>query len=745
MLTLPDGIDFVLLHDRAENFRGRMELLTKNGLIGLALVLLLLSLFLEIRLAFWVAVGIPTAFMGAMMLLPYTGAAISMVSMFAFIVALGIVVDDAIVVGENIYEHRQQGLGHLDAAIQGARDIAVPLAFSILTNIVAFLPLALADAPLARFFFVIPLVVTLAFAFSWLEALFILPAHLAGGHSRMRWAPPLSWIFAAFGLIERVIFKPTQRAFAGGLEGFTRLVYGPMLRLALSWRLVTVALMLAIFLGALGWVLSGRMGFGLFPPIPRDFSQAIVRMPVGSPIEVTQQARDRVVAAAERLIEANGGEEVALGVRSRIRDTTINVRVYLPPAESRPISTREFTSMWRKELRGIPTARSVSFRSSWGGPGATSLEIRLTHTDTGVLEQAAAVLAEELQAYPQVRDTDDGFRPGKDQLEFRITEAGRALGLTSAEVAGQVRSAFFGVEALSQQKGRNEESVRVRRPASERQSEADIETLLIRTPDGGTVPLYEIAEIERSRADAGIDREAGGRIVSVTANVEPRSETSQVLAAVTRDVLPRLLEDHPGLSYSLEGRQASQRQTMSQLLIWSGIALIVIYGLLAIPFRSYFQPAVIMCAIPFGFVGAVIGHHIMGYQLSVISIFGIIALSGVVINAGIVMLDYANKRRAEGVAAAEAIHMAGMRRFRPILLTTITTFCGLAPMIFETSRQAMFLIPMAISLGYGILFATVIVLFLIPALYLVLEDAKAGTRWIFGFEPEEPKAQIPAE
>jgi multidrug efflux pump subunit AcrB len=350
----------------------------------------------------------------------------------------------------------------------------------------------------------------------------------------------------------------------------------------------------------------------------------------------------------------------------------------------------------------------------------------LSHSDVNVLSQAAGVLAARLGEFQSVRDPDDGFTPGKAQLEFRLNEAGRSLGLTSEDVARQVRSAFFGVEALAQQDGRNEVTVRVRLPEPERRSEADIETLLIRTPDGGEVPLYEVAGVERGRADAVIARENGMRIVTVSANIEPNDQTNQVLAAVTADILPQLQQDYPGLGYSLEGRQATQRDTMNSFMSFSiPLALIIIYGLLAIPFRSYVQPAIVMTAIPFGFAGAVIGHLIMGMSLSIISVFGIIALSGVVINSALVMIDYANKARAAGATPFDAIWRAGVRRFRPILLTTMTTFGGLAPMIFETSRQAKFLIPMAVSLGYGIVFATVVVLFLIPCLYMILEDLRS--------------------
>ncbi|MEM9139182.1 MAG: efflux RND transporter permease subunit, partial [Pseudomonadota bacterium] len=538
--------------------------------------------------------------------------------------------------------------------------------------------------------------------------------------------------------------NPVQRFFSNGLKGLINRVYAPVLKLALSARYVTVALMIAILMAAIAWVESGRMGWGLFPPVPRDYSKAVISMPVGTSDAVTIEARERVVAAAQRVVDANGGDRLGQGIRATINGTQIDVRTFLTPPDVRTMDTRAFTSAWRKELGPLASARSVRFESSWGGPGGSSLEIRLDHADTGVLEAAAADLAKSLSDFKPIRDVDDGFAPGNAQLEFRLTEAGRSLGLTSADVAAQVRAAFIGVEALSQQEGRNEIEVIVRRPAAERASEYAIEQLLITTPDGGTVPLFEVARVERGRADSRIARENGRRVVSVTANVEPRRETNQVVAAVTAETLPQLQADYPGLGYALEGRQATQSEFLFSFALFSApLALIIIYGLLAIPFRSYVQPLVIMAAIPFGFVGAVLGHHIMGYSLSVISVFGIIALSGVVINAGIVMLDYANKARAAGETARDAIFAAGLRRFRPILLTSMTTFGGLAPMIFETSRQAQFLIPMAISLGYGIVFATVIMLFLIPALYLVLEDAKAALRWVIN--PDDPGPTPPGD
>ena len=579
---------------------------------------------------------------------------------------------------------------------------------------------------IGKIFYAIPVVVSLAFIMSWIEALFILPAHLAHGDGKkVRLYPPISWVAALLGWIERRVFGPLQWVFAGTLEWVTRNLYGRLIRLAINWRYVTIALCAAVFSIALAYVMSGRMGFGLFPPVPRDYAKAVVNMPVGAPLEVTLDARDRLIAAAQSVVDANGGDDLSIGIEASVDVTDADVRVYLTPPEIRPMQTAEFVSAWREAAGVIPSARSMQFESSWGGPGGTNITIRLSHPDTDTLARAAAALASELSEYGPVRDARDGFAPGKAQLEFTLTEAGRSLGLTSASVAAQVRAAFFGVEALRQQDGRNEITVRLIRPEDERRSQADIETMLIRTPDGGSVPLFEVATVVNSRADSIITREESQRVVSVTANVEPRKETAQVIAAATQEILPQLQIDYPGLSFSLEGRQATRKQAMKDLIYYSMISLIVIFGLLAIPFRSYFQPLIICLTIPFGFVGSVIGHEIMGYGLSLISIFGIVALSGVLINAGIVMIDYANKERLKGITAHDAIVSAGIRRFRPILLTTVTTFCGLAPMIFETSRQAKFLIPMAISLGYGIVFATLIVLFLIPAMYMMLEDVKS--------------------
>ncbi|MEA3368303.1 MAG: efflux RND transporter permease subunit, partial [Planctomycetota bacterium] len=391
-------------------------------------------------------------------------------------------------------------------------------------------------------------------------------------------------------------------------------------------------------------------------------------------------------------------------------------------------------SLWREEAGPIPGLESIRFEADAIGPSrGKSLTVELNHRDIPTLDRASADLAATLATFPNCKDIDDGYTPGKEQLNFTLKPEGHSLDLTVRAVARQVRDAFYGAEALRQQRQRNEIKVMVRRPEEERISEADIEDLLIRTPAGTDVPLPQVANVERGRAYTNITRREGRRTVQVTADVVPMGETGQVMAMLNKEVLPALAEKYPGLDSGYEGKQADLRESISELLTTFSIAMLAIYALLAIPFRSYVQPLIVMVAIPFGGIGAVFGHLLMGYDLSLISLMGLVALSGVVVNDSLVLIDYANRLRREGAGAMEAIHQAGIRRFRPIMLTTLTTFGGLAPMIFETSIQARFLIPMALSLGYGIVFATTITLVLVPSLYLGIEDVKraGAAAWRF--------------
>jgi len=709
---LPPGVRFSIQRDMSEIYRQRLELLLRNAFLGLVLVLLLLSLFLEIKLAFWVTMGIPTSFLGALLFLPAMDVTINMVSMFAFIVALGIVVDDAIVAGENIYEYRQRGMGLVRAAVLGARDVAIPISFSILTNIVAFLPMMVVPGVMGKIWRTIPLVVVTVFTISWVEALFILPAHLA--HAKR----------AGKTALGRGIHHLQQR-FSEGFHRAIHAVYGPFLDWCVRHRYLTTAAALGLLAVVAGYVFGGRIGMVLMPRVEADQADVTAVLPVGSPMARAEAVRDRLVAAARAVAEAHGGDQLLEGIFALIDENSVQVTAYITDPEVRPISTTAFTNLWRQRVGPIVGLESIRFQSDRGGPGSgAALTIELSHRHIETLDRASADLAAILATFPNTKDIDDGFTPGKEQLNFTLKPEGHSLGLTVAEVARQVRSAFYGAEALRQQRGRNEIKVKVRLPESERISEADIEDLMIRTPAGRDVPLRQVANVRRGRAYTAITRREGRRTVQVTADVIPIGETGQVMATLNREVLPALADKYPGLSYGYEGRQADFRESTEKLLGTFLLAMLAIYALLAIPFRSYMQPLIVMMAIPFGGIGAVFGHLLMGYDLSVISLMGLVALSGVVVNDSLVLMDYANTLRRKGLTAPQAIHQAGVRRFRPIMLTTLTTFGGLAPMIFETSRQARFLIPMALSLGFGILFATAITLIIVPSLYLILEDAK---------------------
>ena len=710
---LPDGIDYAINRDMSKIYKQRLQLLLKNAAIGLFLVLLLLSLFLEFSLAFWVVMGIVTAFIGALLFLPFTGATINMVSMFAFIVALGIVVDDAIIAGENIYENRQNGMTYLEAAIQGAREIAVPVSFAIVTNIMAFIPILFVPGFLGKVWFVIPLVVITVFVISWVEALFILPAHIARTRTRT-------------GSSRLAFWHDRQLWFSQYFLTMVNQYYGPVLHACLRARYLTVAACVALLLVVIAYVASGRMGLILMPKIESDRAVASAVLPYGSPLERVEQVRRRLLDLAYEVAAENGGADLVEGIFSIINENRIEVIMYLTRPGVRPLGTAAVTRLWREKTGTLPGLEALRFESDRGGPGrGPAVTVELSHHNVDVLDQAGQVLAERLLQFDSVTDVDSGFASGKEQLNFKLTAEGRSLGLTAQEVARQVRNAFYGAEALRQQRGRNEVKVMVRLPEVERVREYNIEELLIRTPSGGNVPLLQIAEVERGRAYATISRRDGRRTINVTAEVEPLDQSNQVVTTIKQDILPGLLSDYPHLGYSFEGRQSSFRESVEFLIIGFFVALICSYIVLAIPLRSYVQPVIVMSAIPFGIVGAVMGHALMAYNISIISMMGVVALAGVVVNDSLIMIHYANAQREQRQGVYAAIHAAGIRRFRPILLTTLTTFGGLAPMIFETSRQARFMIPMAISLGYGILFTTLIILVLVPCLYLIVEDIRA--------------------
>ncbi len=711
--SLPENIIFSIYNDRSDLYRQRLELLLRNGTFGLILVLLTLGLFMEARLAFWVAMGIPISISGSFLILQYLGGSINMVSLFAFIITIGIIVDDAIVVGENIYYKREQGLPPLQASIEGVREMSTVVTFAVITNIIAFVPLLFVPGSTGKFFSILPAVVVAVFLISLVECLFVLPAHLA--YTRREQTSRL----IAF-------FNAVPHRFEKGLKKFTDRVYSPLIRAAVVNRYLTALIFLAILVVAYAYWDSGRIDFSFRPKIQTDRIDAEVTLPFGAPIEDVRHIATLIEQGGLRAIEKAGGRDILKGIMTDIGRrgaNTAEINFNLVPQKDRSITTREFSVLWRNEVGDIAGLESLFFDYLVGPGGSAAVNVELTHPDPDTLERAASDLAAAIAEYEGVTDIDDGFARGKMQFDFTMREEGRSLGLTASDLGSQVRHAFYGAEALRQQRGRDEVKVKVRLPESERTSLYTMEELMIRTPDGGEIPLIRAAKLSRGRAYTEINRVDGKRVLNITANVVPGiANEHKIMASLKSGFLPELIAKYPGLKYSFEGRQRETRKALDHMFYGLGFALLFIFILLAALFRSYMQAIFIMTTILFGIASALAGHVIMGYDLSIISLFGMIALCGIVINGGLVLTVTANRIRDGGETSIEAVIKSGIRRLRPILLTSVTTFIGLAPMIFETSVQARFLIPMALSLGYGILFTTFVILLLTPSLYAIHHD-----------------------
>ena len=715
--ALPPGVKTAIIADRSEIYRDRVSLLVRNGCIGLVLVLVFLGLFLQPSLAFWVSMGIPISFLGSFLFLPGFDISINMISLFAYIITLGIVVDDAIVVGENIYEHRLHGDDCTRASIMGAREVAMPVVFSVLTTVAAFGPMLFVQGDWGKVMRNIPIVVIVVLMISLFESLFILPAHLSRVRATTACVPRRTGGLARF-----------QRFMAEGIVTFAEKVYGPAVGWCIRNRWQTLAVGVAILLVTVGYVRGGRIPFTLMPSAEADWVNVEAVLPFDAPLEQTQRVRRIIEEACATVIQASGEETLSEGLISMITDAhNLRFTLLLSPADARTMSVQEITNAWREATGEIAGLESLRFESAQVGPHrGRPLVIELSHRDMEVLEKASARLARSLEGYEGIIDVDDGFALGKPQRDFTILPTGRSLGLTPAEIGRQIRAAVYGAEALEQQRGRDTVTVAVRLPESERTSEQTIQDLILRTPSGGEIPLTVAARVENGRSYTSINRTQGKRTITVSADIAPgRTDLNKVLAALEGDELPALMGHYPGLSYTFGGEKKQGQESFNSLLTGFALALLVMYCLVAIPFKSYAQSLVVLLAIPFGFVGALIGHILFGYALSLMSMFGVVALAGVVINDSLVLVHKANALRNEGLPVEEAVQKAGIRRFRPIILTSLTTFLGLAPMIFEPSLQARFLIPMALSLGFGVLFATLITLLLVPAFYLIELDLKA--------------------
>lgn len=708
--VLPAGAGITIVDDDAKNYQKRLGLLLSNAFIGLLLILIIMSLFLQFKLAFWVVAGIPSAFLGAMLFLPLFDVSINMVSMFGFIVALGIVVDDAIIAGENIYSHMEEGMSFQQAAICGANEVAKPLTFAILTNIVAFLPLLLLPGSMKLLFGAIPVVVVICFAVSWVEALFILPSHLAHIDNKIPSA------------IEKQ-FNKVQQWCNRGLTCFINVYYLPLLKRCLHWPSLVLAIASGIFIIVIAYALSGKMGFSLYPKMDGRWIKASYEISETTTETKAIALRDRLENNAKHFLKTEQLEDAVVSIRGVIRDNSVEVAILLVESEDRTYSTEQVKNLWRENAGDLWQYGKLRFSGVRRGSNeveAAALTIELRHSDSNILAAASKDTVNFLNETAFVVATINSMEEGKPQWKLSLNENGRSLGLTAADLSAQMRAALYGARAQRQHRLRNEVTTLVRLPANERADVNQIESLLIRTKAGGYAPLSSVANINKILAPSYIRRRGGQRIEKVGAEILPEENIPAVAQRVKNQLLPELEGRYPGIKVVFGGNQEQIAESVSRLELGTGFALVSIYILLAIAFRSYLQPVVIMAIIPFGAVGAILGHMILGYSLSVVSLMGMLALAGVVVNDSLILVEYANKKYQQGDNAMKAIIEACQRRIRPILLTTITTFCGLAPMVFETSRQAQFVVPMAVSLGFGILFTTLVCLLVLPSLYVVI-------------------------
>ncbi len=733
---LPKGVSLALWEDDTLILKDRMNLLKRNAYIGLVLVFLCLTLFLNMRLAFWTTMGIPISFLGAFWLIPHFDVSINMISLFAFIMSLGLVVDDAIVVGENIFAYRQQGLDRTTAAVKGVREMAMPVTLAILTTMFAFLPLAYTLGIMGKILRAMPVVVISVLGISLVEALLILPAHLS---SKANWN--------RFPLV-RLTNKINQTTHRG-LTWFVNGPFAAFVERAVKWRYVTLATGIAVFLVTIGFIAGGFIKFVFFGTVEADNMIATLEMPLGTPVERTKEVTERIERAALQALEEfdskrpeqpslmkhmsvtvgahpmatrTGAVQVDIGTAAQSHLGEVNVE--LLGAEERDLSSVAIKNRWRELVGEIPGVSSLTFMAEFSTTG-NPIEVELSHKDFEKLLLASEKLKRILRDYTGVSDIADDFETGKVELKLELKDTGRTLGLTLSDLAKQVRQGFYGDEAQRIQRGRHDIRVMVRYPEDERKSLADVENMRIRLPDGTEIAFNTVAEVRYGRGYSTIKRVDRRRVVTVSADVnEDVANAAEINADLSAAVLPRLQSEFQGLQYRFAGEQRERNESLGSLIPNFGIALMAIYALLAVQFRSYSQPAIVMSAIPFGIVGATLGHLLMGFNLSILSMFGIVALAGVVVNDSLIMIDLINRERTSGIEMTSVLRDCAIRRFRPIMLTTLTTFCGLLPMIMEESLQARFLVPMAISLAFGVMFATCITLVLVPSLYMILEDVK---------------------
>jgi multidrug efflux pump subunit AcrB/outer membrane scaffolding protein for murein synthesis (MipA/OmpV family) len=727
----PSGVELIELRDETQLLRERVNLLLRNGAFGFALVFLFLVLMLDLRLAVWVSAGIATAFMGGIMLFGVLGVTITMISLFGLIIVLGLVVDDAIVIGENIDAEQQGGTAGDVAARRGAQRMLAPVVVGVLTTVAAFAPLLVTGGTFGDITRAIPLVVISVLLVSVLEAFCILPSHLSHGKPWSR------------GPIKRL-----QARIGAGIGWVRDRLVRPGVALAAKWRYATVGLAIAFFILCIGLVQNGQVRFIFFPAVEGNNLSASLTMPDGTPFERTDAAVQRMTNAAYDVAEEfkqETGETLFVSVTSTSggnassnsgpggqssfsgEENIGQVRIELTPFGERTTTAAEIERRWRNRVGSIEGAERVGFSSSFVTFGS-DIAFELAHQDEAQLVAAAESLKQQLAQVDGVNQIEDSFDLGKRQLVFELTPAGRAAGLREADIAVQVRQGFFGEEVQRIQRGREEIRVYVRYPESTRADLASLDSFRVQLPGGGSAPLLTVASVAESRAYSSIERIDGRRVVTVSADVDEAISTPNIAnETILAGVIPALEQQYPGLRWVRAGSTREQNEDLASLGSAFIVVLLIIFAMIATQLRSYIQPLAILVAIPLGVAGAVLGHFVLGFALSFISIFGIVALAGVAVNASVVLVDLYNQHRNEGSSPIQAAADSAARRFRPVLLTTLTTALGLAPLLFETSPQAQFLIPMAVSLGFGIVISGFMVLFVTPAVAVIIDDWRART------------------
>jgi len=747
--TLPEGVHMSTFLNMTTMIEARIRLLTRNGLIGLTLVFLLLWLFLELRLSFWVAMGIPISLAGAMAIMWAQGGSINMISLFALIMVLGIIVDDAIVVGEAIYVHRKRGQGPLQAATEGVMEVGLPVIAAVTTTIVAFMPLGFTSGIMGKFIAVVPIAVIAALLISLIECLFLLPAHL--NH-----LPDLNADVKLGHPWKRRVQRGRQRI-SHGMEWFVEHVYLPSVGKAVRWRYISLCVAISIILFTVGLYKGGTLKFIMFPPVDGDMMTSSIEFPDGTPSEVTRDAVEQTCAALERAVarfESISGDPIVKGVFAVVGQSSNEVErnrgsnvgqiiVELLETERRGIHYEDLNVAWEKEVGAIPGVISHTYTGMETGPPGANIEIWLQGEDMDMLLAASGDLKEKLSSYEGIYQVRDDHRPGKTELRVALKREAHVLGLRLDDLARQLYAGYYGMEAVRFQRGRDDIRVRVRYPPGERDTIAELERVRIRTPQGHEVPFFSVADVHFAEGYSSIRRVNSQRRVVVTARVDSKRANAREVLADLRSgrsngsifgrgerqpaYLDTLVGKYRGLSWAFMGPQEDSRESIETLGRGFIIALLGIFVIIATIFRSYIQPFIIMVSIPFGIIGAFFGHILMGLDLTMLSLFGIVALAGIVVNDAIILIECVNTFVAGGMPFFEAVCRGGARRFRAIFLTTVSTCAGLIPIIIEKDMQARFLIPMALSIAAGVAFSTIVTLVLIPSLMGILNDLRRIT------------------